>query len=80
LKKKLIEIIQLNTDNLKEDIILPDNDNENLKNINKMIDKVVKLDKESAAKMLDLKKSKGFSYRDMKETAEEFIKELKKKV
>lgn len=87
LEKKLIEIIQLNTDNLKEvfriiikDIIIQDNDNENLKNINKMLEKITKLDKESAVKFLETKKPKEFSYKDIKESAEEFINVLKKKV
>jgi len=80
LEKKLIEIIQLNTDNLKEDIIIPENDNENLKVVNKMLDKIVKLDKESAVKFLDNKKPKEFSYKDIKESAEEFINVLKKKI
>lgn len=80
LEKKLIEIIQLNTDNLKEDIIMPENDNENMKVVNKMLDKIVKLDKESAVKFLDNKKPKEFSYKDIKESAEEFINVLKKKI
>jgi len=80
LEKKLIEIIQLNTDNLKEDIIMPENDNENMKVVNKMLDKIVKLDKESAVKFLDNKKPKDFTYKDIKESAEEFINVLKKKI
>lgn len=51
-----------------------------MKNINKMLEKIVKLDKESAAKFLESKKPKEFSYKDIKESAEEFINVLKKKV
>ena len=61
-------------------MILQDNDNENLKVINKMLEKIVKLDKESASKYLDAKRPKEFSYKDIKESAEEFINVLKKKV
>ena len=45
-----------------------------------MLEKIVKLDKESATKFLESKKPKEFTYKDIKEAADDFINVLKKKV